>query len=107
MREPTGDECTENLYLADVDGYACWYPQQGGYVGKCVIVFDDNGAELGARNNAAMIPGGCFTAYVWHDGEFPTPGEPPVGTHHCSSNQFIEFGNQVRDFEISRQRARR
>lgn len=82
-REPTADECGNN---APVDtGFACWYPQMGGYVGKCVIVPNGNG---------------CFDAYVWHDGQFPFAGEAdqyfegknPVRLHHCMADQFIEFG---------------
>jgi hypothetical protein len=88
VREPTGEECSANAYMADIDSYACWYPQQGGYVGKCVIKFRGQG------------PGACFDAYVWHDGEFPMhDGEEPIRTHHCDADQFIEFGQTVKGFE--------
>lgn len=38
VREPTGDECEKRAYLPDCDGYACWYPQMGGYHAKCVVI---------------------------------------------------------------------
>jgi hypothetical protein len=85
--EPTAEDCTARrqvlVYVdgTEVLGYACWYPQMGGYVGKCVVV-----------------PGGCFGAYVWHDGEFPfndLHDGPPAHLHHCDPTQFIEFGQFV------------
>jgi hypothetical protein len=87
-KEPTPEECSAN---ATVQGpyerasFACWYPQMGGYVGKCVIAPEGNG---------------CFDAYIWHDGEFPFEGEgdgrSPVVLHHCDPEQFIRFGELVK-----------
>lgn len=89
--EPTPDQCSERTRFA-WDGFqamACWYPQMGGYVGKCVVV------------NASDPDADCFDAYVWHDGAFPfsDDGEgerrQPVRIHHCIADQFIGFGNAV------------
>lgn len=90
--EPTPEQCTANARVADFAGmpaYATWYPQMGGYVGKAVVVPDS---------------GGCFEAYIWHDGEFPFKGSgdytdetrEPVNLHHCMAEQFIEFGELMR-----------
>src|SRR4051812_22027623 len=91
--EPTSDECSKRTAVEWVDnsgtvrkGFACWYPQMGGYVGKCVV-------ELGDKVDD------CFEAYVWHDGEFPfgDDGSTPVCLHHCAAQQFINFGQHVLD----------
>ncbi len=70
--------------------YACWYPQMGGYVGRCVIVLSTFKEEFSDT---------CFEAYVWHDGEFPFSDDgdysSPVNIHHCMPSQFIEFGKFV------------
>lgn len=93
---PTGDECQSGARVADVNGmpaFACWYPQMGGYVGKCVVVVEHpNGDDEGDS---------CFDAYVWHDGEFPfhEVGEMPARIHHCSAQQFIDFGRFVLDLQ--------
>lgn len=84
IHEPTFEQIKNHeIVYRDHDevGYACWYPQMGGYVGKCVIV---------------LGPSGCFSAYVWHDGEFPFEGSSPVNLHHCDPQQFIEFGELVK-----------
>lgn len=89
--EPTGDQCNANTRLPDfgeMKCYACWYPQMGGYCGKCVVaVYDDPMGE------------GCFEAFVWHDGEFPFRDEEPREIHHCSPDQFIEFGELVKSLQ--------
>ena len=100
-RPPTYDEIENNTYVKEFDAYAMWYPQMGGYAGKCWIQFDDNGAEEGAFSNTAMLFGGCFETYVYHDGDFPTEYKPII-THHCSWEQFIKFGEQVGKFEKQR-----
>jgi hypothetical protein len=95
-REPTGDECNAKarvIAYTSTDGvatygYACWYPQMGGYGGKCVVTFDD---VLTEAND-------CFAAIVWHDGEFPfgrDADENPRVIHHCAADQFVRFGNDV------------
>ena len=87
MREPTGDECNSNMVVTfnEVDCHACWYPQMGGYVGKCWVVPQNSG---------------CFRVYVWHDGNFPFTDEDDDRTvatiHHCNADQFIDFGNFVK-----------
>jgi hypothetical protein len=88
ITEPTAGQCSANTALI-VDGragFACWYPQMGGYTGKAIVLPE---------------PGGCFGVLVWHDGEFPFPGQddggfPPVRLHHCDADQFIRFGETVR-----------
>lgn len=68
--------------------HATWYPQMGGYVGKCWV------APLGN--------GGCFDVWVWHDGEFPfseRPGTQPAFLHHCDPGQFVDFGQWVASLE--------
>lgn len=89
--EPTAEQCGAHAPLQWVDrgrtahGFAIWYPQMGGYVGKAVIepTVDEKGSP------------GCFEAWVWHDGEFPFHGDSPVVMHHCSPEQFIRFGEAV------------
>lgn len=96
-REPTADQCSAGERVADVGGmsaYACWYPQMGGYVGKCVVVItpDDSGS-------GAPCVDRCFEAYVWHDGEFPFVGHggerQPAHIHHCVPSQFRSFADFV------------
>lgn len=90
-KEPTVEECTAKARMPDWYGqpaFACWYPQMGGYVGKCVIILMDDSAP------------GCFEACVWHDGEFPFSedddrGRKPAWIHHCNPTQFVDFGNLV------------
>lgn len=68
-------------------GFACWYPQMGGYVGKCVV------EPMGG-------PDDCFEAFVWHDGEFPFSteyGDRVAVLHHCSAAQFVKFGQGIID----------
>jgi hypothetical protein len=95
-REPTADECSAGAVVQLTDtlrGYACWYPQMGGYVGKAVAVVPDDS--------------GCIDVYVWHDGQFPFSGEDegrgrptsPVELHHCDPDQFIRFGQLLDGLE--------
>ncbi len=87
MREPTSDECSRRAKVTLTEGmagWACWYPQMGGYTGKAVAVNDHE----------------CINVYVWHDGQFPFGdpddyGQPrePVKLHHCDPDQFVGFGN--------------
>lgn len=83
---PTAEQC-KNQERVDLgngqSGWACWYPQMGGYVGKAVIVKDED----------------CHNVYVWHDGDFPFNGDDPWREtpnprilHHCDGSQFIAFG---------------
>ena len=85
--EPTGDQCEAEAKVADLEGgaaFACWYPQMGGYVGKCVVVVDGPG---------------CFDAYVWHDGDFPFGDREPARLHHCDPEQFEDFAKTVRQMQ--------
>ena len=87
MNCPTNEEVDNHSRVTWKDdngdfqiGYACWYPQMGGYSSKCIVHPHENG---------------CFDAYVWHDGKFPfdeTSGRNPAMIHHCVADQFIEFG---------------
>jgi hypothetical protein len=84
--EPTSEQCSSHSLIEHGARrlYACFYPQMGGYHGKCLV----------------EPKGGCFDVYVWHDGEFPfgtAAGSPerPAHLHHCAAEQFIEFGQFV------------
>jgi hypothetical protein len=91
--EPTGDQCAAHETFLGPDGHtylATFYPQMGGYAGKCLVDLSE-----------AVDDDGCFNVYVWHDGEFPF-GEgsvrarrKPAVLHHCCASQFIEFGQLV------------
>ncbi len=96
LKQPTTDECSNNTQVYEDDsnlGFACWYPQMGGYGGytpKCIAVFNkrwelfDNGSAIG----------GCIELYIWHGGEFPFTDEDgePKHIHICSPEQFIILG---------------
>jgi hypothetical protein len=87
--EPTSDQCSNNARFELGDGriaYATWWPQMGGYVGRCIVVV-----------------GGCFDVYVWHDGEFPFKGDGPRGQnpvkiHVDDPEQWVRFGEQLDAF---------
>lgn len=86
MYEPTSEQCSSNAIIEE-DGtrfLACWYPQMGGYIGKCLVKHTGNK---------------CFEAFVWHDGEFPFSGPHPIEMHHCSADQFVHFGEVVKKFQ--------
>lgn len=90
LPEPTAEQCTANARM-DVGpcsrATAAWYPQMGGFVGKCWIVTDAD-----AREDS------CVDVHIWHDGEFPFTGEAgrrPVVLHHCLSEQFREFADAM------------
>lgn len=97
-RAPTYEEIKEN---AIVDGcMAAWYPQMGGYVGKCWV-------RMGCYNNLppTVTPG--MDVLVYHDGEFPIDpdvsrygGLPnnPIELHHCGADQFVRFGQLCEEF---------
>lgn len=96
IKEPTYEQIRDNAKVAEDDlkiAYACWYPQMGGYLGKCVMILSKQ-------------PNTCFEALVWHDGEFPFSNgydhhSQPVRIHHCDARQFIEFGTIV--FKLQRE----
>ncbi len=95
IKEPTGDQCNAEAKVYETEhlvGYAMWYPQMGGYVGKSVIVLDKKWTDGGHYQ-----VGGCFEAYVWHNGEFPFSEEDgdPAQIHHCDPKQFVRFGNAI------------
>ena len=81
--EPTVEQCAinERIEHGERTYYAAWYPQMGGYVGKCLIEFEGGPS--------------CFGVYVWHDGDFPFGEGAPVELHHCDPEQFIDFGEEV------------
>lgn len=84
-------ECENRSKVYEDDhkvGYACYYPQMGGYVGKAIALFDKGWFEDDYGRQ-----GGCIDVYVWHDGEFPfSDGASPVVLHHCDPSQFVGFG---------------
>lgn len=83
--EPTPEQCKQGAEVTierpggPSRGYATWYPQMGGYTGKCVVEPE----------------GGCFNVFVWHDGEFPFGGGAPVELHHCMTEQFRRLADFV------------
>jgi hypothetical protein len=95
--QPSSDDCTKNT-ITVIGGrryMACWYPQMGGYGATCMV-------ELPAE------PGGCFEAFVWHDGTFPFDSKDvmtdsfgdgtvrtPAHIHHCSAVQFRAFADTI------------
>lgn len=94
--EPTGAQCDSQALVYETEhevGYAMWYPQMGGYVGKSVVVFTKGWTE----DESGGVDS-CFAAYVWHDGEFPFSASSlrnPANIHHCSPSQFSRFGHDV------------
>lgn len=96
---PTGDQCNDHEQVFETDekvGYAIWYPQMGGYVGKAVAVMEKRWTEDG---DDLLCPG-CIDVYVWHDGDFPfgqdrNDGRVPIRIHHCDPEQFVEFGQTL------------
>ena len=90
LKEPTCEQCSANETVFEDEhtvGYAIWYPQMGGYVGRAVAMISKGGG--GAS---------CFDVLVWHDGEFPFDGEGgdnPRQLHHCAAEQFIDFGEKI------------
>lgn len=98
---PTTDQCETNAKVYEDQtqvGYAIWYPQMGGYVGRAVALMDKGWYE---RAKGGTV-GGCFDILVWHDGEFPFGGDRPVELHHCDPEQFIEFGETIRELNERR-----
>jgi hypothetical protein len=101
-REPTADECSSRALIHEDEAawyYALWYPQMGGYVGKAVAEIAKQRVEM---NDGWVTCGGCVDVLVWHDGEFPfsgtqEPGVRPVRIHHCDPDQFIDFGQALKD----------
>ena len=101
---PTGDQCSSHAEIRWHDGirarqgFACWYPQMGGYAAVCVVELESTVGPDGPLDDP------CFNAWVWHDGDFPFPGEgnerarSPMEIHHCAAEQFIKFGHLVQQF---------
>lgn len=93
---PTSEECSKRVRFAfnGFEWLACWYPQMGGYVGKCVVLLHACGGSGGPD------PDDGFNVYVWHDGAFPfhpnDSAREPIRLHHCSPDQFIEFGQLIK-----------
>lgn len=97
IQEPTCEQCSANEKVFEDGhkvGYAIWYPQMGGYIGKAVALMDKEWTEF---PNGSDV-GGCFDVLVWHDGEFPFDGEggnTPRHLHHCEPEQFVAFGEKI------------
>lgn len=88
LQSPTSEQCSnlEKVFENEHSvGYAVWYPQMGGYVGKAIVTFSKSENGIG----------GCFDALVWHDGDFPFDDQYPKELHHCDPDQFIDFGKAV------------
>lgn len=92
-REPTYEEIATHALVYETEnevGHACWYPQMSGYIAKCVVVMPKISQQIRDHNESP-----CFTAYVWHDGEFPFSSNSPIHLHHCSPEQFRRFADVV------------
>lgn len=109
-KEPTADQCraTAKVYESEGQvGYAIWYPQMGGYVGKAIAIcsrswYEDEATGIGS--------GGCVDMYIWHDGEFPFGHasefkQEPRQLHHCDPDQFIQFGYALKALNDAHRRA--
>lgn len=93
--EPTSEQCETHAKVFRARrkvGYAIWYPQMGGHVGRAVAVLDEEWTSGPTGDE-----GGCIDVYVWHDGEFPFSEQagPPKLVHHCDPEQFIRFGQTL------------
>lgn len=96
FQEPTCEQCIRNDRVFEDKyrvGYAIWYPQMGGYVGRAIAVLDKKWAQ---RDDGAAM-GGCIDVLVWHDGEFPFGEGGPREIHHCDPEQFIQFGKKLKE----------
>src|ERR1017187_3807994 len=94
LQAPTAEECSAHAKVSETDydtGYAIWYPQMGGYVGKAIALIPKGEKD------------GCFDVLIWHDGAFPFGGEgsviPPIELHHCDAGQFVRFGEKILDLQ--------
>lgn len=101
LTEPTYDQCNKNdvVYESETEvGYAVWYPQMGGYVGKAIAITSKHSSD----SNAFGIENDCVDVYVWHDGEFPfsEDGRDPYLVHHCVPDQFNVFGKKLKKFNL-------
>lgn len=89
---PTDEQCRDHAKVYEDEnriGYAIWYPQMGGYIARAVALIHRDQKEQTGFNP-------CIDVLVWHDGEFPfSDGESPRELHHCSSMQFIQFGETL------------
>lgn len=86
-REPSDREASnrEVVVFEERSWLATFYPQMGGYGGKCWVDVTEG-------------VGACFDVYVYHDGEFPfahAPTKEPIRLHHCAAQQFRRFADEV------------
>ena len=94
--EPTSDQCSKHELMGedrDCKYYAIWYPQMGGYVGHAVVSIHKDWGYDG--NDPEQYP--CFDTWVWHDGDFPFSDRDPIRLHHCAWEQFVNFGEEVKN----------
>lgn len=97
---PSGEDCETNKLIYEtklVRGYAIWYPQMGGNVGRAIVMIDKKGDVMIDKKGDE-----CFEVFVWHDGKHPLSeedGDVPIRIHHCSAEQFIEFGKKVLELQ--------
>lgn len=86
---PTAEQCSAGLRVEvddDTAATAAWWPQTGGYVGRCWIV-----------SGRHVEPDSCVDVHVWHDGQFPfaEDGRSPTVLHLCVAAQFREFADAI------------
>jgi hypothetical protein len=96
IKEPTSEQCSNKEQVFEDEtkvGYAIWYPQMGGYIGKAVALFDKQWKSYPHGSSE----GGCIDVFVWHNGEFPFSESEcePREIHHCDPEQFVEFGKSL------------
>ena len=101
VKEPSLEDCNRNSKVFDSEdqvGFACWYPQMGGYSAKAVAFFTK---PWGGYEDESEYSG-CVDVFIWHDGEFPFTGEDsqssvraPVALHHCDIRDFVVFGEKL------------
>ena len=82
---------------------AAWYPQMGGYCSHCWVSIRGRQRQFYMGVERWDLP--CFECLVWHDGEFPFEGGSGRELHHCSADQFIEFGQKVKAAQESSARS--
>jgi len=90
-------KCTERVVEETEHDYKLfvWHPQWGGYGSHAEVEF----SKTTGGNDSSP---GCFELAVYHNGDFPTD-EPVFHRHCCSAEQFIRFGLDVLEAQLSHQ----
>lgn len=93
-REKRSAKCTNKAVEETDRGFRlyCYHPQWGGYSSHAEVEFDRK-TDTGP---------GCFELSVYHDGDFPSDGIE-FQRHCCAADQFIRFGLNVLEAQLSHQ----